>query len=200
MAEAKMPPGQRTLVGFGASTQQGAGDKTGGGYFARAEKLAKPSRPGWRWINRGIGGNTTRDMLARVSTVMVHAPYDLVVVLGCNDMPRANDKNPKARTDLAEYEKNLDEILRRVKGEKSLFITSFPVSQEKTGVAPETFAQYMNAAKTVAQKHGYEIWDLYTELLGGKAEQYWADDGLHFNDAGHQFLAESLWKRLQGRS
>jgi lysophospholipase L1-like esterase len=127
--------------------------------------------------------------------VTVHAPYDLVVVLGCNDMPRANDKFPKNRTDLAEYTKNLDQMFARIKGTRSLFITSFPVSQEKTGVSPETFDQYMTAATEVARRHGYDIWDAYTELLG-KAAPYWAEDGLHFNDAGHQMLAEAVVSRM----
>jgi lysophospholipase L1-like esterase len=174
---------------------QGAGDQSGGGFLKRAEQLAKASHPGIRWINRGIGGNTTRDMLARVSTVTVHAPFDLVVVLGCNDMPRANDKSPKIRIELAEYAANLEGLFSRIKGGRSLFVTSFPVSQEKTGVAPETFEKYMSVAVAAAERHGYEIWDAYNELLG-KTDPYWADDGLHFNDAGHQMLAEAVVSRM----
>jgi lysophospholipase L1-like esterase len=134
-------------------------------------------------------------MLRRQSTVTIHAPRDLIVMLGCNDLPRAGDKRADLRTPPSEYEANLDALLGQIKGRSSLLITSFPVSPEKTGIDPATFDQYMAIARAAATRHGYAIWDLQAELRD-KAEPFWAPDGLHFNDAGHRAIAETLAARL----
>ncbi len=173
-----------TLIGFGASSMQGVGDSQGG-WFARAEELAKGRR--MRWINRGVGGNTTRDMLLRVTTVTAHSPHRLVVMLGCNDMPRAGDQQTQRRTSLEEYAANLRKLLPRIAGTPSLLITSFPVAAT-VGISDATFELYMSVASEVASGAGYGVWDLYAELKG-RAEPYWAADGLHFNDAGHAYIA-----------
>jgi lysophospholipase L1-like esterase len=52
----------------------------------------------------------------------------------------------------------------------------------------------MAAAKQSASAAGYDLWDLYEELRG-RAEPYWATDGLHFNDAGHAFIASAFVER-----
>ena len=64
-----------TIIGFGASSMQGAGDSQGG-WFARAETLSADKR--LRWINRGVGGNTTRDMLP----IRIYGPLEFVVAGG----------------------------------------------------------------------------------------------------------------------
>jgi lysophospholipase L1-like esterase len=174
-----------TIVGFGASSMQGVGDSQGG-FFARAEKLAAGKR--MRWINRGVGGNTTRDMLLRVTTVTVHSPHRLVVLLGCNDMPRGNDPQPARRTAIDEYAANLRKLLPRIAGTPSLFVTSFPVSPA-VGISDATFSSYMTAAVAAATDAGYAVWDLYAELKD-LAQPFWAPDGVHFNDAGHAYIAD----------
>lgn len=181
----------RTLIGFGASTMEGVGDTTGGGWFARAEKMATERGVRARWINRGKGGNTTADMLLRISTVTAHTPHDVVVILGCNDMPRTSDGPVNRRNPIDVYRANLDLLLKRIKGQSSLFISSFPARVVET----ETFDRYMAQAIESARNAGYLIWDLYAELKG-RAEPYWAPDGVHFNDAGHQYIAEGFLKRL----
>lgn len=170
---------------------QGTGDSHGG-WFARAEKLTADRK--LRWINRGVGGNTTRDMLLRVTSVTVHAPHRVVVMLGCNDLPRQGDTTPDRRTLTEEYTHNLNQIFPRIKATQSLLVTSFPVCPTRITIDAKTYDAYMTAAKKSALAAGYEIWDLYEELRG-RAQPYWATDGLHFNDVGHAFIASSFAER-----
>jgi lysophospholipase L1-like esterase len=99
----------RTIVGFGASSVQGVRDPEGG-FMARLTQ-ALPRRPDIRLMNLGIGGHTTRDMLQRIPAVEAIAGREVVVLLGCNDVPRANDNSPARRTTLQEYAANLRAIL-----------------------------------------------------------------------------------------
>jgi len=118
------------------------------------------------------------------------------VLLGCNDVPRDRDLTPGIRPSLEEYRRNLDELLGLIRGEYSLFVTSFPVCAPRTGVRPEILTRYMEAALEVARDHEYEIWDLHGELGGAGAEPYLAADGKHFNELGHAMIAGRVTEKL----
>lgn len=182
----------RTLVGFGASSMQGTGDSQGG-FFSRLER--SDALPDTQFINAGKGGNTTRDMLARAAELAVHRPYDLVVMLGCNDLPRDGDGDNPRRVPLDEYTRNLAAILPAIRGGRSLFVSSFLMSPAK-GMRPETFAEYMTAAISVATDSGYEVWDFYRESLPF-ISLHWAGDGVHMKDSGHELVARELAERLK---
>lgn len=182
---------KKTLVGFGASSMKGIGDDTGGGFFKRIQ----PAFDHYRFVNLGVGGNTTRDMMERCGQVTIHQPCDLIVLLGCNDLPRANDGNSKARTSVGEYCRNLSRILTTIKGQRSIFITSFPVDPCRSGVSVESFDLYMGHAVGIAIRSGYEIVDLYA-LMRASPCNYLAPDGVHFNGEGHQVIADLVTAHL----
>ncbi len=182
------------VVGFGASSVQGARDSAGG-FIARAAKVTAPNHPHIHWINRGVGGNRTTDMLLRAGEVKQDKPTHLIVMLGCNDMPRTSDGCPETRVSLEQYESNLNQILPTIRAPRSLFVSSFVVCPNRTGVSERDFARYMEVAMSTASRHGYEIWDLYRETKT-TISRYWSDDGLHLADEGHQFIADSLLRWL----
>ena len=174
------------IIGFGASTMAGASDPEGG-FLKRVGVLCEAMGRPVEVINKGIGGETTRDMLKRTDEVTALRPYDLVVQLGCNDFPRTGDGRPEARTDHAEYVRNVGELFRTLRGRRSLYISSFAVS-DRTGIAPELFKANMTAAMAAARSAGYDVWDLYAETKP-MASQLWAADGAHFGAAGHELIA-----------
>lgn len=179
----------RTILGIGASTMAGAGDNLGG-FFNR---LAR-QRADRRMVNFGVGGFKVKDMLAITGGVAVHRPFRSLVLLGCNDVPRIREGIEQPRTSVADYAALLDRLLGQVRGDEGgVFVSSFQPDPERSGVAVRTMDTYMAEALRLARSHGYEIWDLYHELRQSpKLADYWAADGLHFNAAGHTFLAERI--------
>ena len=175
----------KTMVGFGASSMEGIGDDEGGGFFKRL----RPAFDHYGFVNLGIGGNTTRDMLQRAGPLESYRPYDLIVLLGCNDYPRANDANPEVRTTLEEYAQNLSQLLPAIRGQRSLFITSFEVDPVRSGVSAATFERYISRAREIAAASGYEVLDLY-RIIKDSGRDYLAADGVHFNAEGHQVIAD----------
>jgi lysophospholipase L1-like esterase len=186
------------IIGFGASSMAGAGDSEGG-FFQRTQNVLTVERPALEFINRGIGGNTTRDMLARVADVTSFGDHDLIVMLGCNDVPRENDTRPQIRTTREEYAQNLRSLLPMIQGSYSLFISSFPVSAAKTGVSEDVMAEYMEIATQIAAESGFALWDLFRELRGTDISAHWANDGLHFNNDGHAWLSSRLTEILSAQ-
>jgi len=186
----------RRVVGFGASTMQGVGDPEGG-FLRRIAEEMRSGEPGTEFINAGVGGDTTRDMLGRLAGVVAANPFEAIVLLGCNDLPRDGDGAPQNRVSLDEYRENLQRILAGLKGERALFVSSFLPSPDRTGLSAETFENYMAAAVSLARAEGYEVWDLFAETRGRGAE-FLADDGLHYNAAGHAFIAERVGGWIRG--
>jgi lysophospholipase L1-like esterase len=180
--------GTPLVLGFGASSMKGAGDSQGG--FLKRMERATAGRA--RFLNAGVGGDTTRDMMARLASVRGSGHSLTIIMLGCNDMPRRGDGQPGRRTALAEYAGNLRAIFATLASARSIFATSFQVDWAATGIEPELFDRYMQAAKDAAT--GYELWDLHAESASyGPA--FLAKDGVHYNDAGHQHLAATLLAR-----
>lgn len=146
----------KTIVGFGASSM-GAGDPAGG-FFRRLPAHPLLAGLSLDFKNHGIGGNTLKDMLARAPKAAALEPYDLIVIPGCNDLPRPPDSEPGKRSSPDECRSRVRESLGLVQGEKSLFITSFTVSPEKTGMAPELLEACMSEAMSAALSLGRETW------------------------------------------
>lgn len=179
---------KNTILGFGASSMQGARD-SGGGFLKRLEQALNKDTHTVDAVNLGIGGDTTREMLGRIGSVEKHKPACTIVLLGCNDMPRLGDRDPSRRTSLQEYENNLKVIFPKLRAKRSIFITSFYVNE----IQEEVFFHYMEAARKLAV--GYEVWDMLRDsrpLL----PRYLADDFAHFNDEGHQYICDHLLRML----
>jgi len=178
------------LIGFGASSVEGVGDSQGGFFKRLGAKLATVGKP-HECLNFGIGGNTTRDMLPRIDQVRPHLPARVVVLLGSNDFVREADPEPLKRVPLTEHAQNVADILDVLGGPGTIFVSSFAVCQRRTGISPSVFASYMSEALKIATKRPITIWDLHAESLAW-GDRYLAEDGLHYNDAGHELIAERL--------
>ncbi len=174
-----------SVVGFGASSMEGIGDP-GGGFFSRLAR--DPALAEWTFHNLGAGGNTLADMLERAGRVAAFRPCDVVVLLGCNDLPRAGDSAPEKRSTPGEYAARAGRLFPALRGRRSLFVSSFAVSPAATGIDRETFETYGALARQAAGDAGFDIWDLYADSLGRERE-WLAADGLHFNARGHAFVA-----------
>ena len=174
----------------------GVGD-SGGGFMARLSRQTWTSRLRPCFHNAGIGGNTVADMLGRAPALSALRPYDLIVLLGCNDLPRAGDFAPEKRSSPDDYASRLKALLTAIRGERSLFVSSFAVSEKATGIAPALFEEYTAAATGIAASCGYEVWDLFHEIRPGDCGLLSAD-GLHLNDSGHALVASRLTGWVEG--
>jgi len=171
---------------------QGVGDSQGG-FFARLTRQLQPAHPDWTFVNLGIGGDTTSDMLKRIDAVEAHRPFTSVIILGCNDVPRDNDRSPDRRNSPADYLANLESIFAKLYTPGSLFIASFPSDGTRSGVQRVTMDRYIIPATALARRFGFAVWDLYSEMKANSAlPDLWASDGNHFNDAGHAMIAERV--------
>jgi lysophospholipase L1-like esterase len=152
--------------------------------------------PGKNYINRGIGGQTTSQMLVRFRQDVIDLhPNAVVILAGTNDI--AGNTGPIANSDI---EANLSSLadLARANGIRVVYSSVLPV-YNYTEKSKDFFAQRpparileLNAwLKQYCAKNGIVYLDYFSATVDDKGmlRRELADDGLHPNDAGYKIMA-----------
>jgi lysophospholipase L1-like esterase len=160
--------------------------------------------PGKPYINRGIDGQTTPEMLVRFrqDVIGVH-PKVLVVLAGTNDIAGVT-----GRTSNEDIEANYASMaeLARAHRIRVVFASVLPVhnythdAEESFALRPSDRIQALNKwLKEYCAKNGFVYLDYFSALVDehGKLKRALADDGLHPTDAGYKIMASLAEKAIQ---
>ena len=141
------------------------------------------------------GGPTIRG-LAEIERWLGDKPWDVIHFnWGLHDLRR--DKGD-AQVSLADYEKNLDQLVARLKqtGAKLIWASTTPVPEGSRNRQPGDEVKYNEAAARVMRKHGVEVNDVYACALPRLAKiQHKAD--VHFNAQGNDVLGEEVAAKIR---
>jgi len=144
--------------------------------------------------NRGISGDITAGVLARLGQITKGKPAQLFIMIGINDIAR----NIPADTILANYEK----IIHRIQAESPntrLFVQSilptnntymdFANHQNKTAIILEV----NNGLKRLSENLNITYINMYDDFLDkeGRLDSRYTNDGLHLKGEGYM-----LWKSI----
>ena len=174
--------GERRVVFFGDSITDGW-------------KLEE-SFPGKHYVNRGIGGQTTPQMLIRFREDVIDLkPAVIVILAGTNDI--AGNTGPMSLEEIeANYASMAD--LARVHGVKVVFSSVLPVHNYTERAAdffplrsPEKILKLNRWLQDYCKVKGCLYLDYFTALVDDKGfmKKELADDGLHPNSAGYVVMA-----------
>lgn len=154
------------------------------------------SFPGKPYINRGIGGQATPQMLVRFRQDVIDLQPKVVLILaGTNDI--AGNSGPMRNEDIESNYASMAE-LARVHGIKVIYASVLPV-HNYTERSKDFFAQRSQARilalndwlKDYCSKGNCSYLDYFSALVDekGMLKRDLAEDGLHPNDAGHKIMA-----------
>jgi len=141
--------------------------------------------------NFGIPGNTTDDVLARLSLTIAAKPKKLFLMIGINDLLRGKDASYVAA--------NYQTILSRIKVESPetvIYVQSvLPINNDilKSETASSEEILALNAElKNMTARMGIFYVDLYPAFSGADNKMYkkYAGDGLHPSSVGY-----AVWKK-----
>jgi lysophospholipase L1-like esterase len=182
------------IFSFGASTAQGAKDDVGGGFIGRIGKRLIDEQLG-KAENFGIGGENTTQMVSRLDALADVPQTDIAIVtLGINDVPRFPDSRPERRVGLEKHKTNVQEIVTFFQSRcKVIYVNQYPVQYQQLGFQPEKVADYRNAGVAIAHSLHIDVVDIFAMVDDALFNRFIHDDGMHFNAAGHQFIADVLW-------
>jgi lysophospholipase L1-like esterase len=191
-ANAALPtpgPGERRVVFFGDSITDNWSKAGYGGFF--------PGRP---YVNRGIGGQTTSQMLVRFRADVLSVKASVVVILaGTNDV--AGNAGPVALEDVKANLSTMAE-LARAHGLRVVLASLLPVSDDKkdakgqavvrTTDRPPAAILSLNAwLAEYAVENDAVYLDYHSAVADpeGRLRPDLNDDGLHPNAAGYAVMA-----------
>lgn len=159
--------------------------------------------PGKPYINRGIGGQTTPQMLVRFRQDVINPHPKVVVILaGTNDI--AGNTGPM---ELSDIEGNFTSFaeLAKLYGIRVVFSSILPVhnytpeSQEFFAQrSPEKILELNRWLKSYSAAHGCVYLDYFSALVDDKGllKKDLAADGLHPNKAGFEIMAPLAEKAI----
>jgi acyl-CoA thioesterase-1 len=187
---------ERRVVFFGDSITDNWSKPIFGGFF-----------PGKRYVNRGIGGQTTSQMLLRFrSDVIALQPRAVVILAGTNDL--SGNGGPVSPETI---ESNLATMAELARGHKIgvALASLLPVCDCKSSPdgkpikrtqdrPPEAIIAINKRIAALAKQNGLAYLDYFSAMVDGagalKAEL--TDDGLHPNAAGYAVMAPLVEKAL----
>ncbi len=169
----------------------------GPGYPKFVAQLLKKNHPDYRFINKGISGDRTWELLDRWQKDTLDLKPDFIsILIGVNDCWRRFDSN--IPTSEQQYEENYRKLLTQVKamGTKIMIIEPYLIHCEPT----RAFWRIdLDPKIHVARKLAQEFADIYLPLDGLFAAEFvhtpmnqFSEDGVHPTEDGHRFIA-SAW-------
>jgi lysophospholipase L1-like esterase len=148
------------------------------------------------WV--ATGGHTVPDLLARLDKdVLAKKPTIVVVQIGCNDARRI----PKDK-----FKAGLEELIDRLRAAGvqvvQCSLTSIGERYDGTNKDDPKLEEFAQVARDVAKQKGVPLNDLRKAFVDhwkkhnpdNKPSGILTYDGNHFNQAGHQFVAEQMLK------
>jgi len=152
--------------------------------------------PGKPYVNRGIGGQTTPQMLVRFRQDVIDLHPKVVVILaGTNDI--AGNTGPMRNEDIEANYASFAE-LARASGIRVVYSSILPV-HNYTERSKDFFAQRPISRvlelnqwlKNYCEKNNIVYLDYFSAVVddNGLLKKDLADDGLHPNDAGYKIMA-----------
>ena len=191
-ANAATPPpaaGENRVVFMGDSITDGWGKK------------AAPFFPGKPYINRGISGQTTPQMLIRFRPDVIQLQPKVVVTLaGTNDI--AGNTGPET---LQNIEDNLSSMaeLAKANGIRVVLASVMPIcdslGQQSQRRPPQQIVTLNDWIKSYTTKNGFVYLDYYSAMVdaSGMLKQDLTYDCLHPNDAGYAVMAPLAERAIQ---
>lgn len=188
-ALAPAAPGETRVVFLGDSITDNWSKEGYGGFF-----------PGKPYVNRGIGGQTTAQMLVRFrADVVAIQPRAVVILAGTNDIAgNAGPVTPETvEDDLAVMAETA-----RLHGIKVVLASLLPISDDKKDAAglpvvrsldrpPATLLAVNRWMAEYARANGHAYADYFSAVVGRDAmlKSELTGDGLHPNAAGYAAMA-----------
>jgi len=189
---AKLPPpapGEQRVVFYGDSITDAWGRRGDATKFF----------PGKPYVNRGISGQTTAQMLVRFQQDVVHLkPAAVVILAGTNDLA-----GNTGLSTLPMIEDNLTSMaeIAQANGIRVILASLLPASEYpwRTGVHPAAAIRELNAwIKQYCKEHGFTYLDYYAAMANaqGGLDPTLAKDGVHPTAAGYAIMVPLAEKSI----
>ncbi len=148
------------------------------------------------YLNRGINGQTTSQMLVRLrQDVLELQPASVVILAGTNDLGNTST----APVPIPDIERNLETFAELAAAHRirPIFASVLPVHNYTMRVAisaertPRNILEINSWLRSYCAQHGYIYLDFHSAMVSsdGMMRRELSDDGVHPNGAGYKIMA-----------
>lgn len=156
------------------------------------------------FVNFGISGNRTCDLVGRWQTDCLDWQPDIVsVMIGINDTWRAFDQNDA--TTAEQFEANYRQLLTALKEKTTAKIVMIEPYLLHNEPGKDNWRADLNPKIDAVRRLAREFADVYIPTDGlfaaacvDESVTHWSGDGVHPNDNGAKFIAEHYVKAVSG--
>ena len=177
----------------------------GSGYVSMVRNflLARYPELGLTFLNRGVGGDTTRNLAARwEQDVIAERPDWLSVMIGINDVWRAFGANVHDAVPLPEYEATLRRLLDRAReatGANLILMEPYMIEPDRAHPMRRQMDWYGEVVRQLAAEYAavmVRVQDAFDAALASTTPADWADDQIHPNGPGHAVIALAFLRAI----
>lgn len=186
-----------TDCGRGLDEFNGLGD----GYVKKVDDLLKERKSDILVVNRGISGNRAIDLKNRWKTDCLDIrPNILFILIGINDVWRRYDSNDP--TTCESFVNTYKYLIKKTKEELNIpviLLEPFLLDIESKKHYREDLDPKREAVEKLANEYGCRFIGLdsiFRKKCDTSKPEFWAEDGVHPTDVGHQVIAEEIIKVL----
>ncbi len=149
--------------------------------------------PGKTILNRGIGGDVTAGVLARLDEIVRHEPFKLFICIGTNDLAKGVD----IPTIVTNY-KSIIEIVRQKSPQTEIYVHSvLPVGKKVfSGHENQKITPLNKEIQKMSTEQNVTYIDIHAELMDteGFLNSRYTNDQLHLMDEGYLVLKNKIEK------
>lgn len=170
----------------------------GNGYVSlvRSLLLARYPERNLTIVNKGISGNTTRDLVGRwQQDVIDEQPDWLSIMIGINDVWRTYDRGGEGAVSYDDYVANLRSLIEQTKAKTSarlILAEPYMIEPDQSVLMRKQMDQYGAAVRQLAAEYDtllVRTQAAFDAALQHTASSAWADDKIHPNQPGHMIIA-----------
>ena len=185
-AQESATEGTQTILFFGDSLTAGYGLNQDEAFPALVnERLQSSGRNGWKVVNAGVSGDTSRGGLERTNWVLKAKPDVVFLCLGANDGLRG--------LELEESQKNLNEIIKiLLRSNVQVLLGGMELPANYGSKYRSDFRQMY---ATLAAENNLPFLPFLLEGMALNPE-FTLKDGIHPNVKGSSLIAENVWNFL----
>jgi len=143
-------------------------------------------------IPAGVSGNTSRDMLARISGVLKQKPDWMTLSCGVNDVWHG-----ERGVDLETYKVNIGKIIAQAEAEgtKVMVLTATMIHEKADDPLNGKLAAYNDFLRQMAKDGERPLVDLNADFwaaIKAQPDRHFTVDGVHMNPFGNRIMAEGI--------
>lgn len=173
---------------LGTSLTAGQGLDPEQAYPALIQKKIDAAGLGYRVVNGGVGGDTSADALGRLDWLLRQKVDVLVVETGANDALRGQDP--------AATRENIRGILARARAYSPAPRLVLVGMEAPRNLGADYVQRFRAIFPELARESGAALVPFLLEGVGG-VESLNQADGIHPTAAGHERMAETVWRVLE---